>query len=729
MFLIQNCQDLKFFKKIKYVILIVIVSLLVYNRWLSFSIFTYGDWWFFFNENMKEFLIHSVWKENYSFGNINLVLWRSPLYFLYGLFGNSGLDFNVADKFISIWPIILMPGLSSFLLMKKIVKYDLAAVIGSFVFSYNTYFLSINTQGHGLLTISSGFAVLSIWLFAKALEKKEAYLFILTSITLFITGSYDFRVLYICIFILIFYFFYYLYIIETDRNINNYISVTIFSFLLFLVLFLLNSYWILALLNSNSLLENDVLTRDLFGNEFFNILRSITLFHPFWTGTEPQWFIVQQIPIYFWLIPIFAFGGLFLNRKNKLILFFGIISLIGVLLAKQISEPFPYLYMWLYDHLLGFNAFREASKFYFIIALGYSVLISASVDWFLINWKTNRLQMCGKCFLILLIAFLFLWNTKPLISGEMNTMFVPRSVPNDNLILNEFISSQKEYFRTLWTPRYSRWGMDTNIHPIISNVDTIGSDWKYFVDQQNNWPIQEQIVDIFKQPFSDNLLDISSIKYIIVPLIDIENDNNFFVYYGNNRQFYIDELDKIDYIKKINIGTKDIVVYENENYRPHIYMTFEKETIFKKVPYQNADYRSENPTEYKISLKNITKPVYLVFSEAYHPEWKIRLGNFNWFPAIIDSNYFLSDKYHLKNDAGFNSFLIDPEYIKANYPQDFYKRYVDGKIDIELTLYFRPQSYLYLGGIISSLTFIGCISYILRVLWMKRHRKVQLIHG
>ncbi len=58
------------------------------------------------------------------------------------------------------------------------------------------------------------------------------------------------------------------------------------------------------------------------------------------------------------------------TRKREYILFFALVALVGMLLGKQVSEPFPTLYNWLYETLPGFNAFREASKFYPTIPQG-----------------------------------------------------------------------------------------------------------------------------------------------------------------------------------------------------------------------------------------------------------------------------------------------------------------------------------------------------------------------
>jgi len=216
------------------------------------------------------------------------------------------------------------------------------------------------------------------------------------------------------------------------------------------------------------------------------------------------------------------------------------------------------------------------------------------------------------------------------------------------------------------------------------------------------------------------LFDSSLIKYVIVPLQDKANDDDFFVYYGNDRNFYIRELDQIPWLKKIDIGTKELVVYENEGYRPHIYTTGERETIYKEVPYKVVDFRFINPTEYKISLKNISTLTYINFSEAFHQDWRVRVGEFDWFKVLTEKNYFIPNKYHYKNDAQLNSFLIDPNVICRDYEC---KKNPDGSYDLNLTLFFSPQSYFYLGLTISGLTLFGCLSYL--VVYFVRSRKTK----
>ncbi|MDD5043624.1 MAG: hypothetical protein PHD51_03060 [Patescibacteria group bacterium] len=73
-----------------------------------------------------------------------------------------------------------------------------------------------------------------------------------------------------------------------------------------------------------------------------------------------------------------------------------------------------------------------------------------------------------------------------------------------------------------------------------------------------------------------------------------------------------------------------------------------------------------------------------------------------FFPAFKDLFYSWQSPLG-KNDshtlAGSyaNGWVLDPNYIKNNYPKNFYKKNSDGSIDIELIVYFRPQSYFYLA--------------------------------
>jgi len=87
-----------------------------------------------------------------------------------------------------------------------------------------------------------------------------------------------------------------------------------------------------------------------------------------------------------------------------------------------------------------------------------------------------------------------------------------------------------------------------------------------------------------------------------------------------------------------------------------------------------------------------------------------------WKKPIFDNTHKLVYDYA-------NQWTIDPDYIKANFDKSYYKENPDGSIDLELTLYFKPQSYFYLGLIISGTTLLGCVGYLIFIEVKKRKRK------
>jgi hypothetical protein len=693
----------------KFILALIMIAIIIYHRWLSGSVFTYGDWWYFFPETMRTFLPISVWNTISGFGSFDLTLWRFPVINIpYGIFGALGHGQEIAEKFAIFWPTILVGNLGTFFLVKKVHKSNLSGLIGALVFNYNTYYLG-NTAV--LLYSAGAWAVLSLLLFIETLEKKNLTIALLTGISIFICGSYDLRIGYILIFLQVFYLIFHMMIIKKNNKKKDiirmlyYASVPIFFFVS------LSTYWVLPSIGTSSLTSNAIINRPLFGNEFLNINYAFTFFHPFWTGAKPAIFEVQPIFTFYWLIPLYAFLGLYLNRNNKLSIFFGIVALAGIFLAKQVAPPFNDVYSFLFKYFPGFSAFREASKFFFLIALGYAVLIGGFIDWLWKNWQKSKIHKYGTYLSFFLLVFLFVWTIRPAITGELKTILVPRKIPPEYLKLNAFILNQKDYSRTLWLPISPRWSLDTPTHPEVGGADAriVWSKTLKPQSAKNTDTEAELLMESIKSPYANNLIDASSIKYIIVPMQE-GKDDDFYTDYGKPRQYYINELNKINYLHRLNLGIDGITVYENYNSKPHIYTTRNKETLTNNTPHQKVEYEFINPTKYKIEFRNMKEPFYLNFSENYHPQWKIRIGKFNWFDALVKKDYFIDNKHHFNNQAAYNSYYLDPRLICQNFECE---KETGGNYKIQATLYFLPQSYLHIGSIVSLTSLILAISYIL----------------
>ena len=311
-----------------------------------------------------------------------------------------------------------------------------------------------------------------------------------------------------------------------------------------------------------------------------------------------------------------------------------------------------------------------------------------------------------------------------MLTGEVKTLFVAKKINNDYLIVKNFVEKKNDFFRTFWVPQGSHFSYASAVHPL--------ADWSIFSNIEIN-NVAEQVIErkltpgevqarLMSKSYANFLLDIFSVKYVFIPLRDSVNDDDLFLYELEGRKYYIAQLDKLPYLSKINIGTKDIVAYENKNYKPHIYVTENQESININQPYIKINYAYVNPTRYTFSIKNVSKPFYLNFSENYNLGWSMKIGNFNWLDALIKKNYFVLGKNHFQNNAGLNSFYLNPNQICK---VQSCKSNEDGSYDISGTLYFAPQSYMYFGLIISGSALVVILSYLVFIFgkYIKNERK------
>jgi hypothetical protein len=551
---------------------ITIITCITHWVWLKGStILSYSDWGYTYRQTYLEFIRPpTLWQTN-GLGSINIVdISRYPIELLSGILALSA-SAEVIEHLVIFYPLMLLMILGSFFMVYRITKSPFAAVVGSLVYSFNTYFLiGVNL----ILLVAYALFPFIFILYHQALKEKRIGLAMATGLVAWLASAYEFRAFYIMAGLLFSYFLYFLAVYQKDKSNTAIKHIVILGLLPFFLVALLNSYWLLPLIKLHSLTTNDLFSRELFGNAYMSLPRAMTLFHPFWTGHTPANFVIQPLPWRFWIIPIAAFFGLWLNRKNRFILFFGLVSIVGILLTKQVDHPFVQLYPWLYDHWPGFNAYREASKFYFLIALGYSVLIASLIAWLEIvisdyTWGKVAVVIIGVS-----ISTLFLWNTKPLITQDFGTLFIPRHIPASYPALTHLLVNEKEFSRTLWVPRDSRWGIETTYHPKVSLVDTVQTVWNgfiQFVPHDNNWPEQDQMAELLHHPYMANILNIASVKYVVVPVRDVANDDDFFIHYGNNRDFYINLLNQQPYLKPLDLGpNNELKVYENNTAQPYI---------------------------------------------------------------------------------------------------------------------------------------------------------------
>lgn len=697
----------------KTVLLLAVISFVVHHFWLTnLSLLTAGDTWIYhFQQSLDFLMLPSMWINDPAwFGNVNVMHVMYPLNVLRGIIAFLGFHFNVSVRILFLWPIAILSVINMYFLAKKIFKSHISIITATIAYNYNTCMLYKRTDQLDL-TMVMMLAPILLYLFMLILEKRSYYLSVCTGLLMFIASFYELRILYILAWILVFYTVYFLLFIQKTLKPNEIVKTIFYASVPFILVFLLNFYWLLPLWKLGLVTSNEIFDQGLFGNSFLNILYALTLRQPFWTGGPIAFFENQPIPAYAFLLPLMAFIGLLVNKNNKYVPFFGVIAVIGIFITKQVGVPFGDVYQFLYDHLIGFNAFREATKFFFVTALGYAILVSGFVDWLWTNWRKTKEQKIITTVITVGVLFFFLLNTKPFITREIGTLFVPRKIAEDYDILYQFTAKQNDFFRTYWLPYTNRWGVFTNLHQLVPGTYPIENRWKdiFGYDNKNGKISQEKMLQVIQSPEFYRLLTNTSIKYIVVPLHD--NMDDIFITRGDDRLKYIATLDKVPYIAKIDIGTKELAIYQNKIYKPHIYLTAEPETFKKLVPAQALDYKKNSLTEYNVSLNSISKPVYLNFNDQFHPDWKVRAGEFNIW-QVYAKNYFIPDGNHIKNDFGFNTFKIDPGFIRT-LGKDYYSENPDKSININITLNFYSQTMLYISSMVSLSILVITVIYLI----------------
>lgn len=724
---------IKFIRNIWPIGSLIAISAIVYHKWLSFKIFSNADYWFLFSETLRDWLNYSAWESQMGLGASNLFLWTYLYRLASGVFGFFGFDLNVADKFLIFWPFVFLTPIFTYLFVKEVLKNKVGALVGACVYAFSTYYISINTQGHLPLTLAGTFAPLAMLFFWRFFEYGKIKYLIISALVVAVVGGYDFRVFYMLFFILLALPFWMLFAQKGMEQKKTFFRKNFWPMAMFFgMLLFLNLFWILPTAITESLVSNEIVGRGLVPNNYFlDLSKSLTLFHPFWNGSEPDWFHEQDIPFHFWLIPAMVAVAIFWARKDRKILFWALVALVAVFVSKQDARPFLGVYPWLHEHFPGFNAFREASKFYFAILLSYSVLIGYFIkeSYLIIRNKiqetrdkqisnskfqitkedtrdkkqdTNKIQktilkihnvnpnfIYGG--LVFLVAMIFLWNVKPIVTGEMFEIFTPREIPKNELAIRDQVLKQEPFYRTLLVTEGSKFMTYSNAHPVVAVTNVRKTQWEKIFDfdsiQGDELGGSEKVKTFLSQSYATNVLSQSSFASLVV------SEKDF---------FKVSELVKDPAWRESDWGLSGMRAFENVMVKPRIYLTGEKETIRENPSFEPVEFSSKNPARWDFAILEMKDGQWLNFSESFHPDWRLVCGDFQWYDAFF-KNKMLSAENHSKTDAGFNAFRLD---------QEEWKRACVGE---SASLFYLPQAYLYLGGIISIVTVL--ISILFLIFW------------
>lgn len=634
-----------------------------------------GDTRYFWQEALHFFTgVPQAWDAslNTGIGQPQLsTLWITGYLYLTATLSNVGLSWNTI--FILFWllPPLVISFLSASLLFGQLFpKQRVLRWLAGFIYVFNTYFIMLFIGGQSGVLLAYSLVPFILLSFIKLFEKPTFRMSILAGLVVSLELLFDPRFLYLSVMLVAGYWLFMKFALKISGK--NYI----YWFLLpGAIVLLLHNYWIIPLIVFRSPAPQQAFdsVQAFTFFSFADFSHSLTLLHPNWP--ENVFGKVYFLESYFLFIPIVAFSSL-LFVKNKLkgkneskekqnILFFVLVVILGAFLAKGTNDPFGNSNIFLFQHIPGMQMFRDATKFYTFIALAYSLLIPWVCFQLYERYKKKKfinVKIIHCSFIALwLVLHGFSYLRHPSAFSFMNT------IPYEYVQLKDFISKDKDSFRTLWIPQVQRYGYFSPMHPAIGRGEIIG---------------QADPVTLAKKLEKKNIqesLYLFNVKYIILPF---DSEGEIFV---NDRKY-----DEMMY--------KKTQAELDKNTAFHLTKTFGKTRVYEVpgvkdrfwINGKDVLWRYISSSHYQVESRNDNRDGTLVFSEAFDQNW-IAYVDGKTIPSIKYKNY-------------LNSFQLSGE---------------KGVIDI----YYKPQMWVNVGLMISGLTLITILSFFIRSFYKEKQKK------
>lgn len=643
-------------KKIIYyypLLLLLAIIFLIYFQWFQGGTLTSGDSRYYFNSMYDtKSIFPYAWSPflgNGFGGNSSAYLW------FYNVFGGIftvgkifGFSWEILDKFLILYPFLLLSIITSFIIQKLLRLKHIYSVLGSVIFSTNTYILMIMGGGQKFIGLSYAIAPLIIYkVFSFENEGKNLsqnlFHVILVSLLLVVQAFFDIRIAYITISaIVLFFLLRALIMVMNMRSFSPFfvslLKASAIIFIPVILMLLIHSFWILPsiLSHSNPIQDLGDAYSSIDSVRFFSFAKledSISLLHPNWPLNifGKVGFLKPE----FLVLPILAFASLlFVGKKQTkdskepfFIICFVVIGLVGAFLAKGANDPFGGIYISLFERVPGFQMFRDPTKWYLLVALSYSVLIPFTI-YKISNKKypifSNYFTKEKIKFLILILFLIFwLFTIRFATFHKLGGTFAVQAIPADYFRYENFMNSDMSFSRSLWIPIAHKYSFYNEKHTIV--------DGKTYFHSQDVAQITTKIVKENPQTLKDD-----GIRYIVLPLDtdkQIYMDRN-----GYDAKILVNirkSLDKIPWLTKVK-GFNELNVYGLSSGRDLLYL---KEGV------GSVEYKIVNPSEINVSVSNVQKNSLLVFNSAFDKNWILK----NYKSDVSSQIY--NDKY--------NSFLLN----------------------------------------------------------------------
>jgi len=503
-------------------------------------------------ERLANLILPQTWNNNYTQGLgyfRGSVMWTWPLEFLTSIF------FLALGEQLTLYLfLVLVPITTTYIAFAKLVgngKSQLPVVAATVFYILNSYFILLLDGGQFGLVVAYGWMPLAFVLVMEALALAPRKI-ILSALSVVILSFLDIRIVYL-LFILLG-----IYVIFDIKKMKNYLLVGIWITLMVIPC---HVFWLLPSVFSRLPSLPATYTR-VSQTDFLNFVQ---LKHALFL-VQPHWYknIFGQIPIFnkeFIFIPVLIIGLVLLSliktRKREALFCWLLVLGIGIFLAKGSNPPLGSIYTWLFTNVPGFVLFRDSSKFFFIVALAYSMLLLMSLS-LLRNTKTQTI-------IVILILAWTVFVSRPVWLGKMTGLL---SLPeNENVFAAAAQSIDTSSFgRLLWVATKSPLGYSSATNPSV-NANTLAETRPFQIGSVGTY---EYLNFLREAPFAGELFDIAGVRYIFYPYPDARSEtlkqDNIDYYYN-----FLDQLTNLAWIEG-RVQDPPVAILKTKKTSDHVFL-------------------------------------------------------------------------------------------------------------------------------------------------------------
>lgn len=528
-------------------------------------------------------------------------LWSWPFNFLYGFFANLGLSFAFLQRILIVVPFLVIGSLGIWKLCESIKLSSSATIISVLFYLTNTYILLLIDGGQ--LSISLVYALFPLGFLAieQAIYgnfKKKILAGLLTSAI----GIFDIRFIYIFSLLVIARFLYEFFYLSPKKWMGWIIDWLRTGLVIFILVLGLNAFWLLVI-TKQPIADSQYLslTKTSFTG-FISLSHSLLLL-------SPHWFMnvfgrITELRFEFILIPLLVFLAPILKNRNRLVGFWLLVALISVFLTKGSAEPLSQVYQWLYYNIPGFSLFRDSSKFFFLVALSYTVLIGITVDETIKRVNSFKVKIA----FILTLTIFFVFLVRPVWSGWMTGTFSKPALEKEFSDLDNFIAQDKSAANVFWIPTISPLTMLDPHHPAVE-ASRLAQKRPF---QQATKGSYEIFNFLREASYMGQLFEVANIKYIVYPPLnpqrtDLHPDN--FRYYSTFLK-QLSDLPWLTRVENLSIPVLEMKKYQEKLFiAPNIWWVIGSDSIYNEATKSTSLSLSKNALIFVEETLNFRKRI------------------------------------------------------------------------------------------------------------------------